>query len=295
MSADSLADPSSTYTVQYPTAQNRPLIFSSPHSGRIYPTELLESSKLKLRKLRSLEDPYVDELFDHVVTQGAAFIKAEFPRAYLDLNREPYELDPKLISPDLPTYANTKSLRVKGGLGTIPRIVADGSAIYRKPILLPDALKRIENYHLPYHAKLKELLHKTRSQFGFAILLDCHSMPSSTNIYKNKLTTDIVIGNRFNSSCAPQLTDIIAETFQSSGFSVKLNQPYAGGYVTEHHGKPENAIHAVQIEINRNLYLDQVTYEKSKKFNGLKSKLVKITAILADRLADSNDQALAAE
>jgi len=295
MPADLLNETSNIYTVQRPACQSLPIIFSSPHSGQNYPQELLDQTSLKLRKLRSLEDPYVDELFGHVTELGAPLIKAEFPRAYLDLNREPFELDPKIIHPNLPTYANSESLRVKGGLGTIPRIVADGSAIYKKPILLADALARIKTYHAPYHAKLAELINATRDKFGFAILLDCHSMPSSSNIYKNKSMADIVLGNRHNSSCAPQITDTVATAFKSQGFSVQLNHPYAGGYITEHHGAPKSDIHAIQIEINRNLYMDQITYEKTQNFNTLKEKIKSIIFILAERYGDIEAIPFAAE
>ena len=284
-----------TFTVEIPQDVRAPIIFSSPHSGRHYHQEFIDASRLKLRKLRSLEDCYVDELFDHVVQQGAPFIKANFPRAFLDLNREPFELDAKLISPTLPTYANSSSLRVKAGLGTIPRIVADGSAIYRAPIQLPDALRRVDEYHTPYHNKLAELTTQARHKFGMALLLDCHSMPSNTNIYDNNITTDIVIGNRYNASCHPIYVDIATELFKSLGLSVKLNVPYAGGYITEHHGKPQNNIHALQIELNRGLYLDQITLKKSNKYEHLKEKLTQFTDQLMNQLSERHKTPLAAE
>lgn len=295
MSAKSVTDKVPPYRLELPASQKVPLIFSSPHSGRNYPSVLLEQTNLKLRKLRSLEDCYVDDLFDHVGNDGAPFIEAELPRAFLDLNREPYELDPKLIEPRLPSYTNPTSLRVKSGLGTIPRIVADGSTIYQAPIMLPDALARINQYHQPYHDKLVELTKATQKEFGFAILLDCHSMPSSTNLYQNQISADIILGNRHGTSCAPHITESVLQAFKSLGFTVKLNKPYAGGFITEHHGNPETAIHAIQIEINRALYMDQITLEKTAGFDDLKSKLKSLTAILADKFGSADDVPLAAE
>ena len=295
MSASATNNIVPTYTVETPEHVRAPVIFSSPHSGRQYQQEFMAASRLKLRKLRSLEDCYVDDLFDHVARQGAPFIKANFPRAFLDLNREPFELDAKLISPTLPTYANSSSLRVKAGLGTIPRIVADGSAIYRAPIQLPDALKRVDQYHTPYHDKLAEMTTQARRKFGMALLLDCHSMPSNTNIHHNNITTDIVIGNRHTKSCDGEYLDIVAKLFKSLGFTVELNMPYAGGYITEHYGEPKNNIHALQIELNRGLYMDQITLKKTNNYNSLKEKLTQFTDQLIDQLSERHKTPLAAE
>lgn len=283
------------FILEMPDIVSTPVVFSSPHSGCDYPQELLDATPLKRAKLRSLEDCYVDELFDHVTAQGSPFIKATYPRAWIDLNREPYELDPKLISPKVPTYANSKTLRVKGGLGTLPRIVADGSAIYRQPIMLPDALARIDTVHTPYHEQLGKLTSQAKSDFGLALLLDCHSMPSSNSLYQGGTTSDIVIGNRYNASCDPKLARVIAECFTSHGFTVTFNRPYAGGYITENHGRPMNNIHALQIEINRRLYLDQITLEKTAEFRDLKQRLCDCTALIIEKLNPVSSVPLAAE
>ncbi len=236
------------YTVIEPGTLRTPLVFSSPHSGRDYPGDLTARSPLKIQKLRSLEDCYVDELFAHVADHGAPLICAGFPRAYIDANREPFELDPKLIKPPLPKYANAKSLRVKGGLGTLPRITADGSAIYRGPLTMVEAIGRIHDYHEPYHRKLTELTGRARDKFGLALLIDCHSMPSSSHLNRENINADIVIGNRFDAACASDFTHLVVDAFRSLGFKVALNRPYAGGYITEQHGRPDRNIHALPGE-----------------------------------------------
>jgi N-formylglutamate amidohydrolase len=275
-----------------PPEQTAPFVLCSPHSGRVYPASFLAQSRLDPRTLRKSEDGYVDALFQHVARIGAPLIAAEFPRAYLDLNREPYELDPELFAEPLPDYANTQSVRVVGGLGTIARIVADGEEIYAAPIALAAALERIEQLYKPFHQALAELLEATRQRFGYAILIDCHSMPSTTTATGGAPRPDFVIGDRFGASCDSRLTRFMREVLTGLGYDVQLNRPYAGGFITEHYGRPSRQMHAVQLEINRGLYLDEATMlptagfvELERHLSVLTTRLFKTFPVLVERRA----------
>ena len=250
-----------------------PFVLSSPHSGRVYPEEFLRSSSLDAMSLRRSEDCFVDELFSDAAALGAALLAARFPRAYLDVNREPYELDPELIQEPLPDWANARSIRVAGGLGTIARIVADGQEIYKAPLSLEDALTRIECLHRPYHEALAGLIDRARQRFGYVILLDCHSMPSSQMARVSDARPDFVIGDRFGTSCDVGLSRYVKGALQAMGYGVQMNRPYAGGYITEHYGRPRRGVHAMQIEINRALYLDEKVLTKTSGFQVLQRDL----------------------
>ena len=244
-----------------------PFVLSSPHSGRHYPPEFLAASRLDLKTLRRSEDSFVDELFAEAAALGAPLLNALFPRAYLDPNREPYELDPAMFEDALPAYANTRSLRVAGGLGTLARVVTDGAEIYRQKMLFAEAEQRIESLYLPYHRQLRELIEATRDHFGYAVLIDCHSMPSiggPMDEDSGHNRADIVLGDRFGTSCSPSLTQLAEETLTQMGYSVVRNNPYAGGYTTDHYGRPIKAVHALQIELNRALYMDEESFERRR-------------------------------
>jgi N-formylglutamate amidohydrolase len=273
-----------------------PFVFSSPHSGRHYPKVFLETSRLDERALRRSEDCYVDILFEQVLDLGAPLLLAHAPRAYVDVNREPYELDPRMFDGRLPAYANTRSMRVAGGLGTIPRIVGEGQDIYRGRIAVEDAMLRIETIHRPYHRALKHLLLRTVEGFGQAMLVDCHSMPSASLGPLEHGRVDIVLGDRYGTSCAPRMMDVFQEAFEEAGFVVARNRPYAGGYITEHYGHPRSGIHALQIEINRALYVDEQTVLPLPEFNALRDRLMAATTAASARLSQGlSGYALAAE
>ena len=259
-----------------PDAQSVPFVFSSPHSGRIYPAGFLAQSRLDPLSLRKSEDGYVDRLFSGVAALGAPLLSARFPRAYLDLNREPYELDPELVSDPLPAHANSQSVRVAGGLGTVARIVSDGEEIYHQRLSLAAVLGRIEHLYFPFHTELTRLVEETRRQFGYAVLIDCHSMPSSTMAPGGGQRPDIVIGDRFGSSCDGRLTLLLKEAFVVRGYDVQLNRPYAGGFITEHHGRPGRGVHALQIEINRGLYLDERAMTAGPGYARLESDILDV-------------------
>ncbi len=246
-----------------------PLVFNSPHSGRTYPESFLKSSRLDPLTLRRSEDTLVDKLFDSVVNFGAPLMRAHFPRAFLDVNREPYELDPKMFDGRLPAFANTRSMRVAGGLGTIARVVGDSQEIYAGRLAVDEGIQRIELLYKPYHRTLRRLLARTQQELGCVILVDCHSMPSASLAHEPTPRADIVLGDRYGTSCAPGLTDAVEQAFRKSGLFVTRNKPYAGGYITEHYGNPLSNCHAIQIEINRALYMDERTFVPNGNFERL--------------------------
>ncbi len=256
-----------------PIKQTSAFVLNSPHSGRHYPPVFLAQSRLANDTIRRSEDCFVDELFSHAVELGAPLLTVNFPRAYLDVNREPFELDPKMFIETLPSYVNSQSLRVGGGLGTIPRIVGDGMEIYRHRLPLSEALERIETIYRPYHKTLRGLLTRTHSRFGRAILLDCHSMPGSIRIGERGVRPDFIIGDRFGTSASKDISHAALYLLQAQGFIVAHNKPYAGGFITEHYGRPVQGLHALQIEVNRSLYLDEQNCHKTDGFSRLKHAL----------------------
>lgn len=259
------------FIVLSPARQTAAAVLNSPHSGSHYPEEFLSVSRLQTAALRRSEDCYVDELFAASTEAGAPLLKANFPRAFIDLNREPNELDPHLIEGPLPRSANASSVRVVGGLGTIPRVVSEGEEIYRRKITLADALARIAQLYEPYHAALARLVSETHAAFGVALLIDCHSMPSSAATTSTAFPQpDVVIGDRHGISCSLALIERIEQLFRQNGLKVQRNRPYAGGFITERYGKPSKGLHAVQIEINRAAYMNERTLQRHSGFLKLK-------------------------
>jgi N-formylglutamate amidohydrolase len=263
-----------------------PLVFSSPHSGRLYPKTFLAASRLDLHALRSSEDVAVDDLFAAAPAHGAPLLRANFPRAFLDVNREPNELDPKLFDQPPPPSANPRSLRVASGLGTIARVVAEGQAIYRERISLAEGLERIERYYRPYHAALSALMDRTSQKFGGAILIDCHSMPSRMPTGDSRrpyepVAADIVIGDRHGASCDAAITHRIHALLAGMGYRVARNKPYAGGFITENYATRSRNRHTLQIEINRALYLDEKTLQPGPGYLRLKDDMTKLIAEIA--------------
>lgn len=245
------------FEVLTPADQRLPFVFNSPHSGRQYPTSFLEASRLNEVSIRRSEDAHVDDLFKDVVSLGAPMLRAHFPRAYLDVNREPYELDPKMFDGRLPSYANVRSIRVAGGLGTVARIVSENHEIYRHRLPVSEALFRIEEIYKPYHTTLRRLLAQTHVTFGHAVLIDCHSMPSTVKTQSGDVRPDFVLGDRYGTSCSCDLTNFAYDILKGMGYQVSRNKPYAGGFITEHYGRPNSGLHALQLEINRGLYLNE--------------------------------------
>jgi N-formylglutamate amidohydrolase len=246
-----------------------PLVFNSAHSGRVYPERFLAMTRLDHLSIRQSEDAWVDELFARAPHLGAPMLRAHFPRAYLDVNREPWELDPTMFVEPLSDRFNTTSPRVAAGLGTLARVVAENKPIYRERLTIEDARMRIEGIYHPYHAALQKLLSEAISTYGVALLIDCHSMPRITRS-NDKAAPDIVLGDRYGTTCAPGLVDLVETIFTSAGLNVARNRPYAGGFVTRTYGRPQHGVHAIQIEISRHLYMNEVTLTKNENFEAVK-------------------------
>lgn len=293
--ASILAELTPPFVISRPAEQTAPIIFCSPHSGRSYPQEFLAASQLDAQTLRKSEDCYVDELFEAVARFGAPLIAARFPRAYLDVNREPYELDPELFDEPLPDFANAQTMRVVGGLGTIARIVSDTEEIYGGTIALAAAFERIERLYKPFHAALAQLIEETRATFGYAILVDCHSMPSSSASFPAAARPEFVIGDRFGTSCDARITRLIRDILGQQGRQVQLNRPYAGGFITEFYGQPKHGVHAIQLEINRGLYLYEQTLRRSRNFGRFAEMLAGISGQIIELLPAVIEQRAAAE
>lgn len=253
-----------------------PFVLSSPHSGRFYPQRFLGMSRLDAATIRRSEDAFVDELFAGAVNLGAPLLSAHFPRAYLDVNREPFELDPRMFVETLPTHANIRSARVAGGLGTIPRLVGEGLEIYGARLPLNEALGRIEHVYKPFHDALKRLITRTHSRFGFAVLVDCHSMPASVRSGESGTRPDFIVGDRFGTSASADLSHAAIRFLAGMGYTVAHNKPYAGGFITEHYGRPGRNLHALQIEVNRSLYMNERTLRKSPGFEALAQDLTRL-------------------
>lgn len=281
MNAEVVEELAPAFDIEEPLSAESPVVCNSPHSGKCYPAAFLRQSRLELETLRRSEDTFVDELFSDAPALGVPLMRAHFPRAYLDVNREPYELDPRMFEGRLPAFANTRSLRVAGGLGTVARVVGDAREIYPKRIPVAEALVRIEQFYKPYHRALRKLVNRAQRGYGFALLLDCHSMPSNAGHRDERPRADIVLGDRYGTSCSAAITEMVERTLRAQGYAVLRNKPYAGGFITEHYGDPATGMHALQIEVNRGLYMDEARYEKSAGFGTLRDNLSRMLAAVA--------------
>ncbi|NSY17102.1 N-formylglutamate amidohydrolase [Neorhizobium sp. AL 9.2.2] len=285
------------FEVREPARQTIPFVYNSPHSGRCYPESFLADSNLDSMAIRRSADHYVDDLFADAPELGAPLLAAHFPRAYLDVNREPFELDPRMFDGPLPPYANIGSMRVAGGLGTIPRIVAENMDIYRRKLSVAEGLSRIEAIYKPYHACLRRLIAATHARFGICVLIDCHSMPGNIRLSGSNVKPDFIIGDRYGTSASAEISRAALSFLSEMGFAAVRNKPYAGGFITEHYGRPVRGLHALQIEINRGLYVDEGTLSKRPEFDAIAAALSLFMRQMADFVADfsASDTALAAE
>jgi len=271
------------FEVLAPDRQAVPLVVASPHSGAHYPPEFVAASRLDPMALRRSEDSFIDEIFGAAPTIGAPLLRATFPRAYIDPNREPYELDPAMFEDTLPGYANTRSPRVAAGLGTIARVVATGRDIYRDKLRLAEALERIQALYQPYHGALRRLIADTRAAFGCCLLVDGHSMPSvggPMDTDAGRARVDVILGDVHGASCAPIVTDTAERTLRQLGYAVTRNNPYSGGFTTQNYGRPRRGVHALQIEINRSLYMDEETITRKDAIVDLTRDMAKVMAAL---------------
>jgi len=262
-----------------------PLVFASPHSGRHYPREMLEAAAVDPEALRRSEDAFVDAMITPTHAAGAAIITARHGRAWMDLNREPWELDQSMFSDDLPDYARGRSARVAAGLGAIARVAAEGREIYARKLTFAEARARVERTHAPYHDALDRLLARARAAHGMAVLIDWHSMPEAAArtavTARHGKGCDMVLGDRFGASCTRKLTDLVERELEGMGYHVARNAPYAGGYTTEHYGRPASRTHALQIEISRALYLNEKTLEPTEGLARLTADIGKLAGVLA--------------
>lgn len=255
-----------------PGRQTVPVVVASPHSGARYPAAFLGQVALPIAALKRAEDAFVDELFLSAPALGMPLLAARFPRSYVDANREPYELDPAMFEGPLPRPLNHRTTRVAAGLGMIPRVAASGEAIYRGRVPAEEIEHRLETCWRPYHTALSTAVEQTYSLFGAALLIDAHSMPSSASgigLRDRERRIDIVLGDNHGEACAPYLVDSVERFLTGRGLRVLRNQPYAGGFTTQRYGRPDLGRHALQIEINRSLYMDEARHEKLATFGVL--------------------------
>jgi N-formylglutamate deformylase len=262
-----------------PAMQTAPLVFASPHSGRDYHPEFLAAARLDPLTLRRSEDCFVDELFAAAPDHGAPLLAATFPRAYCDANREPWELDPGMFADPLPPWVNTSSARVGAGLGTLARVVASGEAIYRDKLRFADAEARVRDCWQPFHDTLRSLIEATRARFGCCLLIDCHSMPAAPAAARSGV--DVVLGDAHGTACTPRTIRHVQDVLEGLGYRVRRNDPYAGGYITRHYGRPREGIEALQIELGRSLYMDEAQLAKQPGFAAVRQDMTALIAALA--------------
>ena len=274
--------------ILWPDATAVPLVVSSPHSGEIYPPSLLQAVAIEPAQLRRLEDGCVDRLFEWAPRLGAPLLRARFARAYVDPNREAYELDPDLFDATaLPDHINGNSVKARAGLGTIPSRVG-GRSIYRHRLPFAEVERRVRLAYWPYHDALQQMLNDARDQFGTALLLDCHSMPSLTanGSGGREEQVDFALGDRYGRSCSPMLVDRAEAILRGRGFRVGRNRPYAGGYITLRYGQPAVGAHALQIEVRRELYMDEHSFRPHPSLEGLQLVIRELLVELADAMLE---------
>ena len=275
---------SAPYRLERPAASAAatPVIFASPHSGRIYPPSMLAAAQLDACDIRRSEDAHVDMLIAAAVDHGHTVLCAQFARAYIDVNREPWELDPAMFADELPAFARARTARVAAGLGAIARIVREGQEIYARKLTFAEAEARVRSVHEPYHAALAALIAETKARFGLAVLVDWHSMPASATGGPAGDPCDVVLGDRFGSACASGLTRLVERALEAMGFMIARNAPYAGGYTTTLYGRGVAGCHALQIEISRALYLDESSLKLTQRAGRLTRNLGRFFRVLAD-------------
>jgi N-formylglutamate amidohydrolase len=275
MESSPAAQPSPPIEIDRPVAQTLPVVLASPHSGRAYPTDFLRQTHLDVTVLRRAEDAYVDDLFALAAKSGVPMLKALYPRSFVDANREPYEVDPAMFEGALPGHANTRSPRVAAGLGCLPRVAFDGQPLYRRRLPVAELERRLAWYYRPYHAALRKLIDETLERFGHCILVDCHSMPSNSPVGLGGKggRVDFVLGDNHGAACAPALIGLAESWLRVRGYRAMRNQPYAGGFTTQHYGAPGRGVHVLQVEINRALYMDEAAMRPHAGFAALSRHL----------------------
>jgi N-formylglutamate amidohydrolase len=264
-----------------------PVIFTSAHSGRAYSADLMAGVRLCALNLRRSEDCFVDELFSAAPIHGATLLAANFPRAFCDANREAWELDQTMFVDPLPDWVNTTSSRVSAGLGTIAKVVASGEAIYASKLAFAEAERRIYKYWRPFHDTLARLIEDIRTRFGYCLVIDCHSMPSGgPGKRAGGRAIDFVLGDLHGSACASRVTRGAEALLTSKGYVVRRNDPYAGGFITRHYGRPSRGVHVLQVEVARALYMDEARIERLPEFALVERQITDFIAALTVQVHD---------
>lgn len=271
-----ITQPASAFTLCRAGTVTAPVIFASPHSGNHYPAALIDKLSVPLADLRRTEDAFIDELYASVIELGAIQLNATYARAYVDLNRDARELDANMFENGLPRTAGMPSARVKAGLGCLPRVGASGRDIYARPLTREEGVFRLDQVHDAYHLALQNEIDRLKQTWSDVFIIDCHSMPSRQP--GRASLPDIVLGDRFGSSCSARLTSLVERNFRRKNFTVTRNAPYAGGYTTRRYGRPRRGVHVLQIEINRGLYMNEMDIQKSPGFALLQSQLQSIAS-----------------
>jgi len=269
--------------VREPRGPRSALVLSSPHSGSIYPDEFIQLSRLEPLQLRRSEDAFINELYEAGPGLGAPLLEALFPRAYCDPNREAYELDPAMFRDPLPAHVVTQSGKISSGLGTLAKVVAGGMEIYRDKLPFSEAERRIETLWRPYHTALGNLIAEAKARHGVVLVLDCHSMPSvgGANMPDHgQRRADMVLGDFHGTSCSMALVDRAEAYLAGRGFSVARNKPYAGGYITQHYTRRKEGVQTLQLEINRDLYMDEAAIARNAGFERVRAAMTGLIELL---------------
>jgi len=270
------------FSLLQPPRQTAAMVLTSPHSGRRYDAAFLAAARLDATAIRRSEDSFVEELFGAAPGLGVPLLAAEFPRAWCDANREPWELDPAMFADALPDYVNTTSPRVAAGLGTVARIVGTGEPIYARKLRFAEAKARVETGWRPYHEALAGLIEDTLGRFGHCLVLDCHSMPTPPG--RHVLRADIVLGDGHGTSCAPAWTDYIEAVLHGQGLRVRRNDPYAGGFITRHYGRPREGVQVVQLEVARSLYMNERQFTRNAQFSTVQRQFSRFLAATVEAM-----------
>lgn len=273
---------SDAYTLSVPDIQTSHVVFASPHSGRHYSRAFLRSSVLDDVQIRSSEDAFMDRLIASAPAHGAPVLTATMPRAYLDLNRACDELDPAVIEGVRRPGHNP---RIASGLGVIPRVVANGRAIYAGKLSMAEAKTRIASYWQPYHTQLRDLMQDTRRDFGTAVLVDFHSMPHEAVQAAGAPglpRPEVVLGDRFGASASGEIVDRIETIFLKAGLKVSRNAPFAGAFIAQAYGRPSRGHHAVQVEIDRALYMNEQFVRPNGNFDSFRKLMERVVAEIAE-------------
>ena len=281
------ADAIVPYRLLAPERPFSPVVFTSAHSGRDYSPDLMAGVRLCPLSLRRSEDCFVDELFGAAPEHGAPLLAANFPRAFCDANREAWELDPAMFIERLPDWVNTSSARVNAGLGTIAKVVASGEPIYAVKLPFAEAERRIYTYWRPYHDMLARLIADIKDRFGYCLVIDCHSMPTGgTGKRGGGRPADFVLGDLHGSACASRVTRAAEALLSSKAYLVRRNDPYAGGFITRHYGRPADDVHVLQIEIARALYMDEARIERLPGFTAVQRQITDLIAAITLQVHD---------